>query len=317
MAELMQDVDERTRLADTNRLEVLLFSLGQPRASDREAWYGINVFKVREVLHRPEITCAPNMPAAIEGMVTLRGAALPVINLVTYCGTATEDPPQLLVVTEYNQNVQGFLVHSVDSIVRMSWEDVKTPPALVTARHKGLVTAVAEVEGKGLIMIMDVEKVLAENSGLYEDEGLYTGIRPSAGAEQLTVLYADDSDVARGQVRRTLAELGMQGIETANGRKAWERLQAMADEASAAGEPLASRLHAILTDIEMPEMDGYMLTSTIKADARFTGIPVLMHSSLSGVANEQRGKHVGADGFITKFEPRELAQALTAAVNAR
>ena len=310
MSQTMQNIDARTRLAGTNRLEVLLFSLGRSNDDEQEEWFGINVFKVREVMHIPEITRAPDMPKAVEGMATLRGQTLPIINLASYCGIDSAKPPGILIITEYNQQTQGFLVYQVDTIERLSWEEVKAPPAMLTVRHGGLINAVTELKSKGLIMIMDVEKVLADCSGIYDEGSLYEGIRPHQDNNQRTVLFADDSSVARAQVSRTLEKLDIQGIETQNGREAWEQLQELAELADDADEPLTQRVNLILTDIEMPEMDGFVLTQKVKSDERFKDIPVIMHSSLSGTANQQLGQSVGADGFVSKFQPKELAAAM-------
>ena len=150
MASFIQSVDARTRLAGANQLEVLLFSLGKDVSSERDEIYGINVFKVREVLHAPEITRAPEMAASMEGMVSLRGVVVPVINLPKFCGIQSAEEPRILIVTEYNRHVQAFLVDSVDCIERLAWEDVKDPPPMMVAERAGLVTAVTEIRGRAL-----------------------------------------------------------------------------------------------------------------------------------------------------------------------
>jgi len=176
MANFIKSVDDRTRLAGTNRLEVLLFSLGKDSRTGREETYGVNVFKVREVMLVPEITHAPDMPRSVEGMVSLRGNMIPVINLPDFCGIQTEDNPDILIVTEYNKHVQGFLVHAVDTIERLAWEDVKVPPAMMAQQHGGLVTAVTELKDKRLVMIMDVEMVLSQTSGFGQSSEIFEGI---------------------------------------------------------------------------------------------------------------------------------------------
>jgi len=306
---MIQSVDERTRLAGTNRLEVLLFSLGKDLETGREEVFGINVFKVREVMHAPEITRAPDMPVTVEGMVSLRGATIPVINLPEFCGVRADGKPAILIITEYNKQVQGFLVHAVDSIHRLAWEDVNVPPAMLANQHAGIVTAVTELPDKRLVMIMDVEKVLVKTSGFYEDERLFDGIERTED-ENLTILFADDSSVARGQIRRTLEHMGIHYISTINGREGWDMLNEIAEQAEAAGQTVSDRVQLILTDVEMPEMDGYVLTRKIKEDPRFVGIPVVMHSSLSADANRTLGEGVGADAYVAKFEPLELAKVL-------
>jgi len=315
MANFIQSVDERTQLAGTNRLEVLLFSLGQDTETDRDEVFGINVFKIREVMHVPEITHAPNMPDGVEGMVSLRGAMVPVINLQTFCGVKADEAPKILMVTEYNKNVQGFLVHSVDNIERLDWDHVKAPPAMLVSRLGGLVTAVAELENKKLVMIMDVEKVLADTASLYDEDTLYDGIKKHQKSENITILFADDSVVARDQITNTMEHMGFNYIMTKNGAEAWERLKEIADKSDAEGRPIGEYLNMVLTDVEMPEMDGYVLTRRIKSDPRFNGVPVVMHSSLTAEANQALGKGVGADAYVPKFQPLELSATLEKMLN--
>ncbi len=309
MANFIQSVDDRTRLAGTNRLEVLLFSLGRDNNSGRVETYGVNVFKVREVMLVPEITQAPEMPPSVEGVVSLRGQVIPVINLPRFCGVQTDDAPGILIITEYNKHVQGFLVHAVDMIERLAWEDVKVPPAMIAQQHGGLVTAVTELSDGRLVMIMDVEMVLAKTAGFGESEDEFNGIQEFS-RKDFTILFADDSAVARNQITRTLDHLGATYISCINGSEAWNKLTEIAGRAEVTGQAITDYIQLILTDVEMPEMDGYVLTKKIKADARFNGIPVIMHSSLSADANKELGKGVGADAYVAKFEPVELAATL-------
>ncbi len=312
MSRLLKSVDDRTRLAGTNRIEILLFSLGKAQSSDRAEVFGINVFKVREVMLVPQITHAPDMPGmpdALEGMVSLRGNTIPVINLIRYCGFNSEIAPGIMIVTEYNNNIQGFLVGGVDNIERLAWEDIKTPPTMMDCQHGGLITAVTEVDDKGLVMIMDVEKVLADAAGLYHDENIFQGI-PHIGDQNRSIIYADDSSVAREQIKRTLDEMGVESFAAINGYEAWKLLQTIADNAESENRPVSDQIQLILTDIEMPEMDGYVLTRKIKDDSRFNDIPVVMHSSLSAEANQNLGKGVGVDAYVPKFRPQELAKTI-------
>ncbi len=309
MANFIKSVDDRTRLAGTNRLEVLLFSLGKDIRTGREETYGVNVFKVREVMLVPEITHAPDMPASVEGMVSLRGNMIPVINLPDFCGIQSEDKPEILIVTEYNKHVQGFLVHAVDTIERLAWEDVKVPPPMMVQQHGGLVTAVTELKDKRLVMIMDVEMVLSQTSGFGQSAEIFEGIE-QMGDSDITLLFADDSAVARDQIIRTMNHMGIKYIGTTNGAEAWSKLKEIAERAETTGHKASDFVQLILTDVEMPEMDGYVLTKKIKEDQRFSNIPIIMHSSLSADANMALGKGVGADAYVPKFEPTELAAKL-------
>jgi len=315
MSDLLKNIDARTKLAGTNKLEILMFSLGKDKRTGREELFGINVFKVREVMRTPEITRAPEMPAAVEGMLSLRGALVPVIDLARYIGIESDSAPGFMIVTEYNGHTQGFLVKGVDNILRLDWSAMRVPPEMLNAEMGGLVTAVTELQDKRLLMMMDVERVLSETGKFGSDEMIYQSVQ-SLGKNDLTVLYADDSPVARNQIKRTLEAMGVKGISTINGREAWMQLSKMADYAEASRTQLNSMLQLILTDVEMPEMDGYMLTRKIKADKRFKGIPVVMHSSLSNSQNEQLGRSVGVDEYVHKFEPQKLSQKLSSLLKA-
>ena len=309
MSELLKNIDARTRLAGTNKLEILLFSLGRDARTGRTETFGINVFKVREVMRTPEITSAPDMPAAVKGMVSLRGALVPVIDLADYIGMTPETPRDIMIVTEYNGHTQGFLVESVDTILRLDWAQMRVPPQMLTANLGGLVVAVTELPDNRLVMMFDVERILAETSK-YDDTMTFSAIE-RVPKENLTVLFADDSSVARGQIERTLTALGVKFVGAVNGRAAWDELQKSAGYATASGRQPKDLIQLILTDVEMPEMDGYILTKTIKSDPRFAGIPVLMHSSLSSMSNMQLGKSVGVDEYVPKFEPQRLAETVT------
>ncbi len=309
MSELLKNIDARTKLAGTNKLEILMFSLGKDLRTAREETFGINVFKVREVMRIPEITRAPEMPPSVEGMVSLRGALVPVIDLSKYIGMESDSKPGIMIVTEYNGHTQGFLVKSVDNILRLDWSAMRVPPEMLVAEMGGLVTAITELKDKRLVMMLDVEKVLAETGHFGSDEMIFKAVQP-INKENRTVFFADDSSVARNQIARTLEAMGVKSISAINGRKAWEELARMADYAESSNTPLKEMVQVILTDVEMPEMDGYMLTRKIKADKRFNGIPVLMHSSLSSNSNQQLGKAVGVDEYVPKFEPQKLSQTL-------
>lgn len=309
MSELLKRIDARTKLAGSNKLEMLMFSLGKNLLTNRDETFGINVFKVREVMRVPPITHAPDMPSSVEGMVSLRGTLVPVIDLVKYVGIQSEKKPEIMIVTEYNGHTQGFLVESVDTILRVDWSSMKVPPDMLTVQMGGLITAVTELKDGRIIMMMDVEKILADTSS-YADDIAIAALAPLPVANK-TVFFTDDSSVARKQIQKTLEALGIKFSFATNGLEAWQELQKVASRADAAKLPVKEFINLILTDVEMPEMDGYVLTRNIKGDARFAGIPVLMHSSLSSSANQQLGRSVGVDEYVAKFEPQKLAEVLT------
>lgn len=309
MSELLRSVDARTRLAGTNKLEILLFTLGQDARTGRRETFGINVFKVREVMRTPAITAAPDMPDAVEGMVSLRGDLVPVVDLAKYAGVGSDGVRGIMIVTEYNRHTQGFLVEGVDTILRLDWGQMRVPPEMLVARMGGLVTAVTELAAGRLVMMLDVERVLSETTR-YDDDFLYRDIKPVTG-DGRSILYVDDSSVARKQIERTLGAMGIKCQAAINGRQAWDELQRLASYAQTQGKSVSTYVRAVLTDVEMPEMDGFILTKLIKGDQRFADIPVIMHSSLSGASNQQLGRSVGVDEYVSKFEPQKLAEVIT------
>lgn len=280
-------------------MEILLFTLGT-----REI-FGINVFKVREVTKTPPITKTPNMPSAVEGVISLRGSVIPVINLSRCIGQAGERLGGTMMVTEYSRRTQGFLVEAVDRIVRVDWERVRSPDTVIT-NHDNLITAITELPDGTLVSVLDVERVLVDAFG----EPRVPDLPPIATQEEAVVFFADDSMVARKEISQVLDRLGVKYHQANNGAEAWTRLQAMVQRAAQDGEPLRRQLNVILLDAEMPEMDGYVLTRQIKSDSRFDGVPVVMHSSLSSEANHAMGKRVGVDAYVSKFDPVVLADTL-------
>ncbi len=309
MTQLLEKIDARTKLAGTNKLEILLFSLGQDLRTGRKETFGINVFKVREVMRAPSVTAAPDMPNAVEGMVSLRGALVPVIDLAKYAMIQTDTPPGIMMVTEYANHAQGFLVESVDTILRLDWSAMKVPPDMLTAQTGGLVTAVTEIADGRLVMLMDVEKILSETTR-YDSDALFEEIQPLE-IKNCSVIFADDSHVARRQLSRALDVMQIKYKGLVNGLQAWNELLRLAEYAEANDMPVRRLVQAVITDVEMPEMDGYMLTKHIKNDARFAGIPVIMHSSLSSGQNQELGRSVGVDDYVPKLDPQLLATTLT------
>ncbi len=298
--QLLQRVDAKTQLAGSNRMEVLLFSLGT-----REV-FGINVFKVREVTKTPVVTRTPNLPRGVKGVISLRGQIIPVVDLAQFINI--DDPAvssgATMMVTEFNRRTQGFLVHEVDRIIRVEWDKIKAPDNVVSGAET-LVTAITELEGGKLVSILDVEQILVSAFGEIGIPDI-----PAAPPVERSLFFADDSAIARKKIQEVLDKLGISYHQASNGQEAWSKLRAMADQAQANGRALNETLSVILTDAEMPEMDGYVLTKQIKGDARFRDIPVIMHSSLSSEANKAMGKAVGVDQYVGKFEATILADTL-------
>ncbi|HEY9150565.1 MAG TPA: chemotaxis protein CheV [Gammaproteobacteria bacterium] len=303
MSGLLANVDMRTRLAGHNRLELLLFRLSGKQL------FGINVFKVQEVIQCPPLTTVPKSNRIIRGIANMRGKTIPVMDLSMAIGgpPQTQMEGRFVVVTEYNGSTQGFLVNGVDRIVNMNWEEILPPPRGAGRGH--YLTAVTRVDEE-LVEIIDVEKVLAEVIGTRDTvsgELLETVGKDGEADLPLHVLVADDSSVARNQIKRTLDQLGVSCTLARDGREALNQLQAWAEEGEMA---VTDRIFMVISDVEMPEMDGYTFTTSVRSDPRFKDLYILLHTSLSGVFNNAMVEKVGADEFIAKFQPDILAGAV-------
>lgn len=298
MAGVLDGVDQRTQLAGHNRLELLMFRLGGKQR------FGINVFKVREVIQCPALTRMPKAHYMVKGVANMRGKTIPIIDLAMAIGRRPLDDlsTSFVIVTEYNRTVQGFLVSGVDRIVNINWEAVLPPPK--GTEQGTFLTAVTQVEGE-LVEIVDVEKVLSQILHLPSEVS-----SELIGAGQVAevkhhILVADDSSVARNQIKRTLEQLGIECTVCRDGREALKQLTEWAEKG-----PIEDRISMVISDIEMPEMDGYTLTAEIRKNPRLKDVYVLLHTSLSGVFNNVMVQKVGANRFIAKFQPDELANAV-------
>lgn len=296
MAGLLDGVDQRTRLAGENRMELLLFTLGG------EQKFGINVFKVQEVIQCPKLTRVAHSNDMVRGITNIRGKTIPVMDLAKAIGKQPilDIDNSYVIVAEFNLSVQGFLVEGVDRIVNMKWQDIKPPP-------KGLgkdnyMTAVAKVDDK-LVEIIDVEKVLSNLIGITIDISDEAANVKQKAERPWCVLVVDDSTVARKQIKRTLDKMSIETIQAKNGQEGLEVLQKLAAEC----DMISDKVDLVISDVEMPEMDGYTLTIEIRKDERLRDIPVILHTSLSGQFNSSMVKQVGANSFIPKFSADNLA----------
>lgn len=306
MAGVLDSVNQRTQLVGQNRLELLLFRLSNQQI------YGINVFKVKEVLQCPKLTMIPQRSPVVRGIAHIRGGTIPIMDLSLATGQERlEDVSScFVIITEYNTATQGFLVKSVERIINMNWGDIHPPPKGSGREH--YLTAVTEVDGK-LVEIIDVEKILSEVSPMREDisEGVIAD-EVAQEAKSRHVLIVDDSAIARKQIKRCVESVGVETTVLNDGRQAFEYLRKLADQ----GEDVASKFLVMISDIEMPEMDGYTLTAEVRADPRLAGLHVVLHTSLSGVFNQAMVKKVGADNFLAKFNPDQLATMVSERIKA-
>jgi len=303
MSGVLANVDLRTQLAGHNRLELLLFRLAGKQL------FGINVFKVQEVIQCPPLTSIPDAHPVVRGIANMRGRTITVMDLDRAIGgPGVENPAEkFVVVTEYNQYVQGFLVGGVDRIVNMNWSEILPPPRGIG--DDNYLTAVTKVEGE-LVEIIDVEKVLAEVIGWNEEvsQEFVDDADNQEDEGKPIILVADDSSVARNQIKRTLDKLGIECVLAQDGKQALEQLQRWAEDD--VDLPVHERLFMVISDIEMPEMDGYTFTTEVRKDPRLDKLHILLHTSLSGVFNNAMVEKVGANDFIAKFQPDVLAKAV-------
>ena len=296
---LLDSVDARTNLAGSNKMEILLFSIGSNEV------FGINVFKVKEVTRGVRITKTPNMPHGVDGIVSLRGHVMPVLNLSRFMGLGDPGEQSVMMVAEYSRHVLGFLVRDVDRIIRVDWDKVRAAEGMVSG-NSHLITAITELPNGTLVSILDVEQIMASAFG----EAVVGTVEKVEDGHEKSVFFVDDSSVARKKIAEVLDKMGVKHLQAHNGLEGWNRLKGLADAAYNAGVDLHDQIQVILVDAEMPEMDGYVLTQHIKSDRRFDNIPVVMHSSLSSEANKSMGKRVGVDYYVAKFDGLMLSETL-------
>ena len=303
MAGVLDTVDQRTRLAGENRLELLLFHL---RGRQQ---FGINVFKIKEVIQCPPLTQLPEAHSVVRGVANMRGMTIPILDLGMAIGRRPLDnlEESYVIVSEFNRKVQGFLVRCVDRIINLNWEEIHPPP--VSAGKNTYLTAVTRVDDS-MIEIIDVEKVLSEVVG---DTILVSSDvigKRDTNKRQHKVLVADDSRVARKQIVKTLEQLDIEYITANDGAEAYKILCELAE----AG-PIDEQIDMLISDVEMPEMDGYTLSKSIRENPSLNGLYVILHTSLSGGFNESMVKNVGADKFISKFSADDLANTVLEHLN--
>ncbi|MDQ1093252.1 two-component system chemotaxis response regulator CheV [Xanthomonas sacchari] len=296
--DLLNRIDQRTRLAGHNRLALLLFRLGGRQL------FGVNVFKVQEVLRRPELFQVPGLPLQFSGVADVRGRSVPVLDLGLAIGHPEREPnadtaPGYLVVTEFNRSVQGFLVSGVERIVNIAVEDIHPPPEL--GAESSYLTAVTRFQGE-LIQVIDVESVLADIAQTRVEANLDPSL--ALTGPQLQVLVVDDSRVARQQIRSVLDQLGVAATLLSDGRQALDHLL----QIHAAGENPAERYAMVISDIEMPAMDGYTLTTEIRRHPGLSGLYVLLHTSLSGGVQQCDGRARGRQCLRRQVQPHRAGR---------
>ncbi len=300
----------------TNLIELIDFRLYKemPDGKIKEQIYGINVFKVKEVIFLPEqIMRVNNASSYLEGMINLRGQAIPIINLVSRIGIEGNKPIEYLIITEFNNIICGFMVHDIKKIRRISWDRISEPPDVIREEYGNIVTSVTLIDNNEIMLILDFEKIIAEVNPSYIEQQTLQGKKNAKQyevPEGKKILVVDDSSIARKMVTQTLSETGSEIFEKVNGQDALDFLLKLAEKAKLEKNPLSDYISLVLSDVEMPKMDGFTLTKTIKNDPLLKDIPVILHTSLSGGNISAQGLSVGADDFLVKFDADHLLETV-------
>ena len=313
MKSVQQEVDERSNLTGTNKFELLLFRLGGDASGEHSELFGINVFKIREIVAMPTITKVAGAPDHVLGVVNLRGQIIQVLDLPGIAGVTPKTGLNIMLVTEFARTTQAFAVESVEEIVRLDWTQVMSAEK---SAGSGMVTSIARLEAVDgqparLAQVLDVETILrnlnpeAQTENIEQAVGAKMKLKPGA-----VILAADDSVVARALIEQGLDAMGLPFVMTKSGKECWEQLNHIAAAAEAEGKTVHDKVALVLTDLEMPEMDGFTLTRNIKSNVRFGNMPVVIHSSLSGTTNEEHVKNVRADAYVAKFSAEDLSRTL-------
>jgi two-component system chemotaxis response regulator CheV len=314
MDAFQKEIDERTNLTSSNKFELLLFRLGADPHGVRSELFGINVFKIREIVPMQEITKAAGTHSPMLGMVNIRGQIISVIDLPAVVGCVPKTGLNILLVTEYARSTQAFAVESVEEIVRLEWSQVLSAESKAGGNF---VTSIARLDddqsGTRLAQVLDVEQILHEIMPNTREIKVLD-VEKIALKPGSVIIAADDSKVARSLVEQGLTALGLPFLMHKTGKEAWDKIQQINQEIREQGIPITDRIAMVLTDLEMPEMDGFTLTRNIKRDDRLKIIPVVIHSSLSGLANEDHVKNIGADGYVSKFEIVSLTATIRKAL---
>ena len=301
--------------AGSNEMELVDFRIIRGSITggeDYEGIFGVNVAKVREIIKVPHLTELPGTPEYIEGIFDLRGVVVPVINLGKWMQYPAPTKPvsERIIITEFSDILMGFVVHEAKRIRRISWKDIE--PASFAAGSgvldRSKITGVTRIEDDQVLLIIDFESIVGE-LGIHDTEQHVSTL----DFEKIDgiALVLDDSLVARRIVKTSLEELGLSVIEATDGQDGLDKLENMY---GIYGDSIREKLRIIVSDVEMPRMDGFHFTSNVKADKRFDNIPIIFNSSISDHFSDMRGKEVGADAYLTKNQTETFHEIILAAI---
>jgi two-component system chemotaxis response regulator CheV len=309
-------MDDNSLKVGSNEMELVDFRiLKQEKDSVYEGIYGINVSKVREIIRVPVLTELPGTPDFIEGIFDLRSVVIPVVNLAKWMGIT---PPEgiennlRVIITEFNNVLIGFIVHEAKRIRRISWRDIE--PATFASGSERLdgskITGVTKIEDENVLLILDLESVV-QDLGLYEPD--VDTIPHELEKFSGIALVLDDSVTARKIVKDALGKMGFSVVEAIDGQDGLEKLEEIYDSY---GETLSDHLKLILSDVEMPRMDGFHFAAKVKEDRRFKNVPIVFNSSISDHFSEDRGMKAGGEAYLVKFDASSFYDEVARVIHA-
>lgn len=291
-----------------NELEIVDFRIYEIKETgEKYEWImGVNVAKVREVLRLPEITKVPNMPPQVEGMAEIRGELIPVISLSKWMKIdESKIQKKYILYMEFLREKVGVIIHEAKRIRRISWSDIKEAPTILNQKLNGRITGVVDTE-EGLLLILDFE-------GILNDMGLLNVFELEEAKHVLSnkkynILIADDSGTARKILSDILSSAGHKVKIFENGEDLWYYLLDLLEKAKKDNKSVSDYVQLIITDLEMPKMDGLSLTKKIKETAGLMHLPVIINTTLSDEANKKKAELVGANSFLVKFDAKNLLE---------
>lgn len=316
------DLKEVLRVGE-NRVEFVDFRMYEEKDSyTKENIYGINVSKIKEIIKYPnpkEIISVHGKSDVLEGMINLRGEVIPIVNLAKWLNIKEPQDPLIakskkIIVANFNNVTVGFIVHEAKRIRRFAWSDIKPPNDVLSSQYEnkiiGTINNIDDEDKEKVLLIVDFEKICEELGifGAENVEKIENDISNYKVSRKANVLIADDSSIARKIIKEAIKPITEKLYETKDGQEAWELLNTLYETSNG---NIKSLLDLVITDVEMPNMDGFTLTKKIKEDPRFSTLPVVVNTSLSGGANLAKAKSVGADDFCTKFIAEEFVRAVT------
>lgn len=309
-------MNENSLKVGSNEMELVDFRILKQEEDGAiyEGIYGINVSKVREIIRVPDLTELPGTPNFIEGIFDLRSVVIPVVNLAKWMGItppASVEKTSRVIITEFNNVLIGFVVHEAKRIRRISWNDIEPSTFISSGEIDGSkITGVTRIENDNVLLILDLESVV-QDLGLYkpDTDNIPKEIEHFAGM----ALILDDSSTARKIVKDALQKMGFDVIEATDGEEGLEKLDELYELYPS---NLSSKLKIIISDVEMPRMDGFHFAAKVKEDARFDKIPIVFNSSISDSFSEDRGKEAGGEAYLVKFQASSFYEEVARIVRA-